>query len=177
MKKLNKETIMTYLSVVMAILIVLVIRNFIIGMYHVPSGSMMPTLNIDNYVMASIVEYKISDPDRGDVVIFKYPINEKEHKKSIRYVKRLIGLPGDKIEIANNRLIINNEVIEESYIAQGSTMSDFGPITVPKDQYFMMGDNRDHSNDSRYWGFVDRKYIIAKALVVYWPKRDVKIIR
>ncbi len=176
LKQMNQDRRRNVLSVIIAIALASIIRNFVIGLYRVPSGSMIPTLNINNYLMGSIIAYKISEPERGDVVIFKYPISERPHQKTVRYVKRLVGMPGDKVCIKDNQLLINDQALEEPYIAESTMMPDFGPIVVPEGQYFMMGDNRNHSNDSRYWGFVDRKYIIAKGMLVYWPFNQCRVI-
>ena len=162
--------------IVCALLIVLLVRHFIVGMYYIPSGSMIPTLNINNQVVVTKFTYRFEEPKRGDIVVFKYPVNEKEGLHEEDYVKRLIGKPGETLEIKNNQVYINGEPIQEPYVASDTNMPDFGPVTIPDHQYFMMGDNRNHSNDSRYWGYVDRKYFIGKAQLIYWPISDWRVL-
>ena len=114
--------------------------------------------------LSHIIPYK--NPRRGDVIVFKYP-NEPE----TAYVKRLIGMPGDKIEMIGRTVYINGEALKEDYtqyIEPGSIYSHYGPYQVPPDHYFAMGDNRDNSQDSRYWGSVPRDYLLGKALIIYW---------
>ena len=114
--------------------------------------------------LSKITPYK--EPRRGDIIVFKYP-NEPE----VAYVKRLMGMPGDKIEMIGRTVYINGEALKEDYtqyIDPGSIYSHYGPYQVPPDQYFAMGDNRDNSQDSRFWGSVPREYLLGKALVIYW---------
>jgi signal peptidase I len=111
---------------------------------------------------------KTGDPERGDVIVFEYPEN-----RELDYIKRVIGLPGDKVELRDNVLYRNDQPVQEPYkhledhLIPG-TRVNWGPEAVPDNQYFVMGDNRDHSQDSRYWGFVPREYIRGKAWVIYW---------
>lgn len=164
------------LPIIIAILFVVLIRHFIIGIYYIPSGSMIPTLNLNDQVIVTKLSYKIHDPERGDIIVFKYPVNERNGLKKQEYVKRVIGLPGDILEIKNNKVYINNTQLSEPYLAKDTDMPDYGPVKIPDQQYFMMGDNRNHSNDSRYWGMVERKYLIGKAQLIYFPFKDWKVL-
>ncbi|MDO4281531.1 MAG: signal peptidase I [Peptococcaceae bacterium] len=157
------------LPVVIALAIVIVLRMFVLGMYYVPSGSMIPTLQINDKVVVTKLSYKMHEPERGDVVVFKYPPNEEQGLPEKDYVKRLIGLPGEKLEIKNNTVYINDMPVEEPYVNSNTNMPDYGPITIPEGEYFMMGDNRNDSSDSRVWGFVPEEYLIGKAQLIYWP--------
>lgn len=157
------------IPILIAIVIVLFLRHFIIGMYYIPSGSMIPTLDLNDQVVVTKMSYRMHEPERGDIIVFKFPINEKQGLPEEDYVKRLIGLPGESLEIKDNKVLINGEPLTEPYIAEDTNMSDFGPVSIPEGEYFMMGDNRNHSNDSRYWGNVDREYLIGKAQAIYWP--------
>ncbi|MEE0510795.1 MAG: signal peptidase I [Peptococcaceae bacterium] len=157
------------LPIIIALAIVVVLRMFVIGMYYVPTGSMIPTLQIDDKVIATKISYQLHEPERGDVVVFKYPVNEEQGLKTVVYVKRLIGLPGETLEIKNNTVYINGTPLEEDYVNSNTNMPDFGPVTIPEGEYFMMGDNRNDSSDSRIWGTVKEEYLIAKAQFIYWP--------
>jgi signal peptidase I len=167
-----------------AILLAVFIRTFIIQAFKIPSGSMLPTLQIGDHLLVSKFYYGIKipfsgttlvpwhTPKHGDVIVFKYPKD-----KSIDYIKRVIGVPGDKIEIKDKKVFINDNAIADPYahfedktIFNGalSPRDNFGPITVPDGNVFAMGDNRDNSSDGRFWGFVDQKDIRGKAFIIYW---------
>ena len=157
------------LPVIIALAIVVAIRPFLLGMFYVPSESMVPTLEVNDHVVVTKLSYKMHEPERGDVVVFKYPINEEQGLKEVDYVKRLIGLPGETLEIKDNTVYINETPLKESYLNAGTDMPNYGPITIPEGMYFMMGDNRNNSSDSREWGFVSEEYLIGKAQFIYWP--------
>lgn len=157
------------LPIIIALVIVVILRHFVIGMYFVPSGSMIPTLQLNDHVVVTKFSYKIQEPKRGDIIVFKYPPNEEQGLKEVFYVKRLIGLPGETLEIKDNKVIINGESIEEDYVSADTNMPDYGPITIPMESYFAMGDNRNHSSDSRIWGYVPEHDLIGKAQLIYWP--------
>ncbi len=148
-----------------AFIVAYLISNFVIVNARVPSGSMISTINIGDKVIGFRLSYLFSDPERGDIVMFNAP-----DKENTIYIKRVIGLPGDVIRIENNTLYINGKLYEEKYIKNGwQKMAGTYEKKVPKGQYFMMGDNRDYSNDSRSWGTVPKKEIIAKAIFRYYP--------
>ncbi len=167
-----------------AIVLALIIRALIIQAFKIPSGSMEPTLLVGDHILVSKFIYgmhipftnhvilPLENPKEGDVVVFEYPKDE-----SIDFIKRAIGLPGDKLQIINKQVYINGKALNEPYAYHGdsdilpanvSPRDNFGPIVVPKGEYFMMGDNRDFSNDSRFWGFVKRDLILGKAWVIYF---------
>jgi len=143
-------------------------NSFLLMNTEVPTGSMADTIPKPSRIISSRIHYWFSDPDRGDVVLFDPPFEEQYY-----YVKRVIGLPGDTITIRDGLVYINNssQPLDEPYLAE-APRGNFGPYTVPEGCYFMMGDNRNHSNDSRYWDvkYVPRDNIYAKALFVYWPR-------
>ena len=130
---------------------------------------MIPHLEINDHVFATKFSYQLHDPERYDVIVFDYPVEYKENGKEVRYVKRLIGLPNETVEIKNNEIYINGKLIEDSFRASDTNMTDFGPVTIGDDEFFMMGDNRNHSNDSRIWGTVPRELLIGKVQMIYWP--------
>jgi signal peptidase I len=171
-------------SIVIALILAMFIRTFVIQAFKIPSGSMIPTLLIGDHLLVSKFVYgirlpligktifKFKDPQRGDVIVFICPVD-----RSKDFIKRVIGLPGDKIEIINKKVYINGKLYADPHAYYSdphilpkdvSPRDNFGPIVVPPHKYFVMGDNRDSSWDSRFWGFVDRNDILGKALIIYW---------
>ncbi len=130
----------------------------------------------------SELSYWFKDPQAGDYVA----VGDQESKLhsliglpggiETNYVKRIMGCPGDTVELKNNRVYINNQPLEESYLAPDVVINDYGPITVPEDHYFVMGDNRNNSNDSRYWGYVPKDLIVGKAIVIFWPLPRITVL-
>jgi signal peptidase I len=149
------------------------IRTFAAGAYFIPSGSMEPTLEINDRLMVDKVSYHFTKPHRGDIVVF-WPPDETiaacglPQKSDDPWIKRVIGLPGEKVEIKEGRVFINEHPLQENYIA-GKPKYVWGPEVVPKDSYLVLGDNRNNSCDSHYWGFVRRDRIIGRATVRFWP--------
>ncbi|QAR34238.1 signal peptidase I [Geovibrio thiophilus] len=159
-------------SLVVAVVIALFIKTFLIQTYTIPSGSMLDTLLIGDYIIVNRLAYKFGDPERGDVMVFEYPL---EPAKS--FIKRVIGTPGDKISIRNKQLFINGEPYKEDYKqikddayfpAELTSRDNIEEFTVPEGKYFMMGDNRDASYDGRFWGFISKDMIKGRALLIYW---------
>jgi len=163
-KRIIKEILSWFIVVAVAFLLALFINRFIIFKVIVTSGSMENIIMKGDKVFTFRLSYLFSDPERGDIVVFPYPDNEE-----VDYIKRIIGLPGDKIEIRDGILYINDERYDEDYILEPMDEEDFGPVVVPEDCYFMMGDNRNSSMDSRYWvnKFVERDKIKGKAIFKY----------
>ncbi|MCD4813083.1 signal peptidase I [bacterium] len=193
--KINpKSILMEYVdSGFIAIILALVIRTLFIQAFKIPSGSMESTLLIGDHLLVNKFIYgtqipftdktilKIRDPKRGDIIVFKYPENPRRD-----FIKRCVGKSGDIIEVKNKILYVNGDPQSEGYVAfrdmrvfppEVSPRDNFGPVTVPAEAYFMMGDNRDYSADSRFWGFLPKKLIKGKALVIYWPFTRWRIIR
>lgn len=141
--------------------------NFVIIINSVvPSGSMETTIMTGSRMMGLRVTYWFSDPQRGDIIVFKYPDDPSEN-----FVKRVIGTPGDTVEIIGGVTYVNGEKLDEPYLKETPVPRDFGPYEVPEDSYFVMGDNRNNSNDARFWKntYVPRSSVLGKALFVYWP--------
>ncbi|MCG6919218.1 MAG: signal peptidase I [Deltaproteobacteria bacterium] len=164
-------------AIVIAVVLALFIRTFVVQAFKIPSGSMKPTLLVGDHILVSKFIYgikipltdktiiKLGTPKRGDVVVFKYPLDTRKD-----YIKRVIGLPGDRVELVNKKLFINGRVTDDphaSYSVYGN-LRNFGPVTVPANHLFVMGDNRDESSDSRVWGFVPLPYLKGKAFLIYW---------
>jgi signal peptidase I len=164
-------------SIVITAIIALFATTFVVQAFKIPTGSMENNLLIGDHLLVNKFVYGLhsgslskvlpyKDLRRGDVIVFKYPQNP-----DVAYVKRLIGLPGERVEMNGHTVTINGTPLEESYVQyidSGSIYQRYGPFDVPEGQYFAMGDNRDNSQDSRFWGFVPRDHIIGKALVIYW---------
>lgn len=161
--KVIKEIISWLLVFVIAFGAATLIKNFIIFKVVVPSGSMEKTIMTGDRVITLRMAYLFDDPQRGDIIVFPFPDNEK-----VYYIKRIIGLPGETIEGKDGYVYINGKRLTEPYVTS-KLDDDFGPYVVPANSYFMMGDNRDISEDSRYWNhkFVKRSKIIGKALFKY----------
>ncbi len=164
-KKVLKEVVSWILIFVFAIVVATLIKEFIIYNVEVPTGSMEETIMIGDRVVTSRVSYITGDPKRGDIVVFPFPDDEE-----LDYIKRIIGLPGETIEGKDGLVYINGEPLMEPYVAEALD-SDFGPYIVPENSYFMMGDNRNNSQDSRFWEnkFLARNKIEGKAILKY-PK-------
>jgi signal peptidase I len=171
-------------AIIIAILIALFIRTFIVQAFKIPSGSMKPTFEIGDHILVSKFIYGIKipflrntlipvgDPQRGDIVVFIYP-----EDRSKDFIKRVIGVSGDTIEIRNKKIYLNGLPMNDTYgiytddfIIPGSIQprDNFGPVTVRPGSIFVMGDNRDQSYDSRFWGFVNLKDVMGKAFIIYW---------
>jgi signal peptidase I len=174
----QKSTIRDYFeSIVITAIIALFATTFVVQAFKIPTGSMESNLLIGDHLLVNKFIYGLHDGilgkilpyrelQRGDVIVFKYP-----KSPDTDYVKRLIGLPGETVEMKGRTVLINGKPLEEKYtqyIDPESIYSHYGPYEVPQDQYFAMGDNRDNSLDSRWWGFVPRDHIVGKALLIYW---------
>lgn len=138
---------------------------------YVASGSMLPTLEVNDRLVIDKLSYRWSNPKRGDIIVFSPTEKLKQQNVRELLIKRVIGLPGEKVEIKQGRVYINDGLLSEKYIAE-NLKYQWGPVTVPTQSYLVMGDNRDYSYDGRYWGFVPHNNIIGKAIVRFWsPKR------
>ncbi len=160
-------------TIVMALALALVLKSFVVASFYIPSGSMENTLLKGDLLIADKFSYKVlgNNPERGDVMIFRYPRNPKKD-----YIKRVIGLPGDIVKVHHGRVYVNDEVLlEEDYIKE-QPLSEYPESKVPENSYFVMGDNRNHSSDSRVWGFVPRDNIEGRALFVFWPITRAKLM-
>jgi signal peptidase I len=190
-REFKKSTIREYFeSIVIAVILALFIRTFVVQAFKIPTGSMEENLLIGDHLLVNKFVFAptesrlerallpVTSIKRGDVIVFKYPEDPERD-----FIKRVIGLPGETVEVREKKVSVNGQVLDEPYahyLLPVSTPSEFhevtsfdvreryGPVTVPADQYFVMGDNRDNSQDSRYWGFLRRDYVKGKALVIYW---------
>jgi signal peptidase I len=144
-------------------------KRFYVQSYNIPSGAMIPTLKIGDHIIANKFIYRFDKPKTGDIIIFQYPKDPNR-----QFIKRVVAIGGDKIEIKNKKLYVNNTLIKEPYVVHGDTKTEiaqrdnYGPFIVPQDSFFVMGDNRDYSYDSRFWGFVTIDAVQGKAHSIYW---------
>ena len=187
----KKSTLREYFeSIVIAVILALFIRTFVVQAFKIPTGSMENNLLIGDHLLVNKMIFgptvsplerrvmPVGGIKRGDVVVFKYP-----EEPDRDFIKRVIGLPGETLEVREKKVYINGRALDEPYVhflqppSSGSEYPEvtsydvrerYGPVTIPSDQYFMMGDNRDNSQDSRYWGFLPRELVKGKALVIYW---------
>jgi signal peptidase I len=175
-------------AIAIAVLLALVIRSLVVQAFTIPSGSMMDTLLVGDYILVNkflygpelpLIDWRtpaIRDPRRGDIIVFKYPQDEKRD-----FIKRIIGTPGDTVQVRGDQVLVNGQALVEPYVRRmEGPLGDRGPPTycgyaygceptaVPPDSYFVMGDNRNNSQDGRYWGFVRKDKIKGKAFLIYW---------
>lgn len=144
------------------------IRTFIAEARYIPSESMLPTLEVNDRLIVEKITYYFTAPERGDVVVFGPTAALQEQQFRDAFIKRVIGLPGDIVEVREGSVFVNDEPLPESYIFEPPDY-EYGPEVVPEDSYLVLGDNRNNSYDSHYWGFVPRDRIIGKAVVRFWP--------
>lgn len=161
-------------SLLIAVILSLGIRVAIVEAYHVPTGSMVPTIRENDRIMSNKFVYRFTDPAPGDIVVFRPPANVRT--SAPRFVKRLIGIEGDWIEIRGGRVYRNGEPLSEPYL-NGPPDYVVPLIRVPAGQVFVLGDNRRNSYDSHAWGFLPKKNILARAIFCYWPPDRIGMLR
>jgi len=177
-------------SIIIAIILALVIRTFVVQAFKIPSGSMIPTFKIGDRIFVNKFLYgakipftdfnlpAVRQPKRGDIIVF---ISPEAPKKD--FVKRLIASEGEKVEIKDGKIFVNGKEVDEPSIKPYYyyNVGDYGAegkvIEVPKDSYFALGDNSASSRDSRYWGFVPKKNLLGKVVLIYWPLHRMKVIK
>jgi signal peptidase I len=180
----KRSTFLDYAVVALAaVALALLLQAFVVKPYRIPSPSMVDTLRPGDRVLVNRVAYHLREPERGDIIVFRYPLDP-----GTVYIKRVVGLPGDTLELRDGRVVVNGNVLDEPYV-HGSggapdlteaapvrgdgTMHDpwslAAPFTVPADAYFVLGDNRLESDDSRFWGTVPRPNLIGVGFMTYWP--------
>lgn len=171
LQKYNKVWVYVCIFLLHAFLITTVLEIFFprsVKAFKIPSGGMLPTLEIGDHLIVDLTYYAKHEPRRGDVAVFIFP-----EEKSKDFIQRVIGLPGETVEIRRKKVFVNGQELSEPWTHQfdeksAAAQANFGPKVVPVGAYFLLGDNRDHSYDSRFWGFVDRSLFKAKALYIYW---------
>lgn len=190
----TREKILDWVkSIILALIIALFIRTFVVQAYKIPSGSMIPTLLVGDYLLVNKLSFGVKNPfkeefiyfrnlpNRQEIVVFTYPLNRHQD-----FIKRVIGLPGDVVQIVNKKVYVNGKPLEEPYVKftdpevypkEVSPRDNFGPVKVPPGMIFVLGDNRDQSYDSRFWGFVPINHLKGKAFIIYfsWDSENFKI--
>lgn len=151
-----------------AVVAALLLRLFVVQPFYIPSGSMEPTLAVGDKVLVNKLSYHLHGVHRGDVVVFRKPSNYYDPKVK-DLIKRVIGLPGDTVSAQGGFVQVDGKRLHEPWIHAGVVTSDFGPVHVPAGEYFMMGDNRPDSSDSRVFGAIPRSLIVGHAFVIVWP--------
>ena len=174
-QSIGKE-IRDYLIMFAAVIAVVIVINqvFLINA-RIPSSSMEDTIMVNDRIFGNRLAYRTEDPERFDIIIFRYPDHESTY-----FIKRIIGLPGEKVEIRDGKVYINDDPkpLDDSFCPE-TPYGNFGPYRVPEDSYFVMGDNHNNSHDSRYWipTYVKRDKILGKAMVRYWPLNKMGAVR
>jgi signal peptidase I len=188
---MKKSVVREYLeSFLIAVILALFVRTWVFQAFKIPSGSMEPNLLIGDHLIVNKMEFAPTasalervllprgDVRRGDVIVFKYPADPERD-----FIKRVVGLPGERVELRERRVLINGQPIDDPHARYpdvpggrpprpGDVRDAYGPVTVPERQYFVMGDNRDNSEDSRYWGFLPASYVKGRALFIYFSIQE-----
>ena len=177
-------------SIIIAAVLAVFIRTFIIQPFKIPTGSMIPTLQVGDRILVSKFIYgakvpftklrlpKLRDPERGDVIVFVFP-----HDRKKDYIKRLIGLRGENLEINKGNIYVNGEFIDDPriadkyYYSRGKFGQEDEAVSVSDDSYFVLGDNSASSSDSRVWGFVPEENVLGKAFLIFWPPKRIRLIK
>ncbi|HEY3414291.1 MAG TPA: signal peptidase I [Armatimonadota bacterium] len=169
------------------VVVFLILKPFFMQAFYIPSESMVPTLEKLDRLLVAKVPFWYRGPERGEILVFKAPQNADQDGIQRDFIKRCIGLPGETLQVRANNVFINGTKLDEPYVAQDSNtdfgpparpnVDNFGPIVIPAGHYFMMGDNRRNSMDSRYWGPLDRNRIVGRAWVRFWPLGKIGMMR
>ena len=156
---------------IFAAVLSLVIITFVVQAFYIPSGSMEPTLMVNDRILVAKFLYRFEPVARGDVIVFRYPLNPQRD-----FVKRVMGLPGDRAQLKEGVVYINGQRISEKGYTIKPDFGNYGPVVVPTGDYFVLGDNRNNSEDSRFFGYVPRANIIGKAIFIYWPPQRIGFV-
>ena len=156
--------------IAIALCLALLIRTFVAEPRYIPSESMVPTLYEGDRLVVEKVSYHFQQPRTGDIVVFQPPaeLQRRGYSKDQAFIKRVIGVPGEIVSVTNGKVYLNGQPLSEDYIAEPPNQP-FPPVQVPENEFFVMGDNRNNSNDSRYWGFLPKENIIGRAIFRFWP--------
>lgn len=158
-------------TILVALFLALIIRTWVMQTSVVISGSMIPTLEINDRIFVNKFIYNFREPQRGEIILFKAPLDPSKE-----FVKRLVGLPGEIITVRNGDIMINGKLLPALSPLIRKDQVNFGPVKIPAGSYFFMGDNRANSADSRYWGFVKKEALIGQAFFTYWPPTHIRLL-
>ncbi|MEH1778732.1 MAG: signal peptidase I [Nostoc sp.] len=169
-KDLPRNTFLTegLKTISLSLILALGIRTFVAEARYIPSGSMEPTLQINDKLIIDKISYDFSSPKRGDIIVFNPTKKLTLENFHDAFIKRVIGLPGEKVAVKNGKVYINDVPLQENYL-EAKPDYQWGPVVVPADSYLVLGDNRNNSYDSHYWGFVPRNKIVGRAILRFWP--------
>jgi len=161
--------------VIVAVLIIAPVRMFLFQPFFVRGASMEPNFHNGDYLIIDEISYRFREPDRGEVVVFRYPQDPSQF-----YIKRIIGLPGETVRIEGGRVLVargtaDAEALNEQYLARGTSTGADTTLILGPGEYFMMGDNRAASSDSRRWGAVSRRHVVGRTLLTLWPVQDFEV--
>jgi signal peptidase I len=158
-------------SILVALVLTLIIRTFVIQAFKIPSGSMMPTLLVGDKLFVNKFLYRFEEPRSGDIIVFRYPSDPKKD-----FIKRLVAQGGERVEIRDGRIYVNDKMLDDPNSFGRFHYQNHGPygdpreqVLVPQDTYYVLGDNSSNSQDSRFWGFVPKKNVLGKAVFRWWP--------
>ncbi|HLO86508.1 MAG TPA: signal peptidase I [Nostocaceae cyanobacterium] len=156
--------------IAIALVLAILIRTFVAEPRLIPSESMFPTLHTGDRLVVEKVSYRFQPPKHGDIVVFQSPeeLQRRGYPKTQAFIKRVIATPGEVVSVAQGKVYLNGQPLTEDYIAEPA-LQPFPPVKVPEGRFFVMGDNRNDSNDSRYWGFLPQENIIGRATFRFWP--------
>ncbi len=174
-RKPDSLLVETLKTLALSFVLALGTRTSIAEARFVPTGSMQPTIEIDDHLLIDKVSYRFGAPQRGDIIVFAPPLALEQQNMRDALVKRVIGLPGEQIEIKNGQVFVDGQALSENYTKEAADYT-LQSTQIPPDQYLVLGDNRNNSNDSHVWGFVPREKIIGRVLVRYWPLNRVGTI-
>ena len=168
---IRRSIVETLDACIFAAVLSLVIITFVIQAFYIPSGSMEPTLMINDRILVAKFLYRFEPVARGDVIVFRYPLNQQRD-----FVKRVVGQPEDRVQLKEGVVYVNENRISETGYTIKPDFGNYGPVTVPSGQYFVLGDNRNNSEDSRFFGYVPRANIIGRAVFIYWPPQRIGFV-
>lgn len=169
--KTKREIIDWIETIAIALIIAFLIRSFLFQPYRVQMGSMLPTLKENDLIIVNKLTYRFNEPKRGDIVVFRPP-----NGSNVFYVKRIVAIPGETVEVKNGELMINGVPLKEEYVSI-ATPGVFGPRTLSVGEYFVMGDHRNNSLDSREFGPIHKEAIVGKAALILWPPNSFAVLR
>jgi signal peptidase I len=170
-----KNTVEWVAIVVGALVVALLVKTFLIQAFFIPSLSMFPTLDQGERVLVNKLSYTLHDVNRGDLIVFERPVGVADNGiKDL--IKRVVGLPGETIESRDGRVYVDGELLEESYLDDGTTTTNLTRLTVPDEHLFVMGDNRNNSEDSRVFGPISEDLVVGRAFVRVWPLPKIRLL-